>query len=45
MEVENSIENEFTKQELRDLKDVFQVYDPSNTGSLTVGDLKKVDLL
>ena len=29
-------------QELRDLREVFQVYDPSNTGSLTISDFRKV---
>uniref|UniRef100_A0A1X7SZG4 EF-hand domain-containing protein n=1 Tax=Amphimedon queenslandica TaxID=400682 RepID=A0A1X7SZG4_AMPQE len=37
-----AIENEFTMQELRDLREVFQVYDPSNTGSLTISDFRKV---
>ena len=39
-----AIESEFTMQELRDLREVFQVYDPSNTGSLTISDLRKVEM-
>ena len=39
-----AIESEFTMQELRDLREVFQVYDPSNTGSLTISDLRKVGM-
>lgn len=33
----------FTEQELRDLRMIFNVYDPTNSGIVEIPDLKKVE--
>ena len=32
----------FTAQEMKDLRVVFDVYDPSKSGFITIGDVRKV---